>query len=93
MSNNKIKKIENKNGDDSCIFCNFYKNDSCTFHKVKFSGNFEPSDHICDKFDGSQWDSLMKEVVREHAREKPKKYIAKAIILMIIIIVLIKIFL
>ena len=69
-----FKKIKNGNGDDCCLFCNYYhlSNDkseaSCTLYGVRFLGDFEASEHICNRFDGSELSSLMKAAVEEYSK-------------------------
>ena len=69
-----FKKIKNGNGDDCCLFCNYYhlSNDkseaSCTLHGVRFWEDFEASEHICAKFDSSTIDSLFNEIAQENSQ-------------------------
>lgn len=69
-----FKKIKNDNGEDCCLFCNYYHlssdktEASCNLNGVRFLGNFEASEHICKKFDGSTMDSLFKELAQENSK-------------------------
>lgn len=66
-----FKKIKNDNGDDSCLFCNYYHLSSdkteaiCKLNSVRFPDDFEASEHICKKFNGSITDSLFNEIAQE----------------------------
>ena len=72
LKNAGFKKIKNGNGDDSCLFCSYYHlssdktEASCSLHRVRFWEDFEASEHICNRFDGSAMDSLFKEIAQEN---------------------------
>lgn len=74
LKNAGFKKIKNDNGDDSCLFCNYYHlnsdktESSCTFYGVKFWEDFEASEHVCSRFDGSTIDSLFKAAAEEYSK-------------------------
>lgn len=66
-----FKKIKNDNGDDCCGFCNYYQLNSdkaeasCTLHGARFWRGFEATEHVCNRFDGSELTSLLKAAVSE----------------------------
>lgn len=65
---------QDESGGDSCLFCNYYhlSNDKtearCNLYGVKFWNDFEASEHVCNKFDGSMLDSLLNAVAEENSR-------------------------
>lgn len=69
-----FKKIKNDNGGDSCLFCDYYHLSSdkteaiCNLHGVKFWGDFEASEHICNRFNGSTIDLLFSAIAQKDSK-------------------------
>lgn len=67
-----FKKIKNDNGEDSCLFCDYYhlssdkKEATCSLHGVRFWEDFEASEHICNRFNGGTIDSLFSALAQEN---------------------------
>lgn len=65
---------QNESDGNSCLLCDHYhlSNDkteaSCKLYGVKFWNDFEASEHVCNKFDDSMWNSLFNEVAEENSR-------------------------
>lgn len=72
-------KLKDENGEDSCLFCNYYhvtdndKASVCRLLGLQFGNNFEPPNCICEKFDGGIFNSLIDEVKKEAEEKQPKE--------------------
>ncbi|MBN2929274.1 MAG: hypothetical protein JTJ12_18095 [Eubacterium sp.] len=72
-------KLKDENGEDSCLFCNYYhvtdndKASVCRLLGVQFGNSFEPQNCICEKFDGGIFNSLIDEVKKEAEEKQPKE--------------------